>query len=201
MTFGTIVADPPWAYRSPGDNFRASKTARPNSHDNPNSTASSAKRYGAMSMPDLKALDVVSLAADNAHLYVWTTNAFMVEAHDLARAWGFAPKTVLTWVKVKPDGTPSAKMGYYFRGATEHIVFAVRGKQRLLVNTVVPTAFLWPRIHRHSEKPQSFFDLVEKVSPGPRLELFARADRPGWSHWGNELPTEVHMPTKELIAS
>lgn len=195
--FHTITADPPWSYNSSGAHLRATFDHRPKSFDSEANTASSKDRYGSMSMPELKALNVAAHAANDAHLYLWTTNAFMVEAHELARAWGFAPKTILTWVKVKADGTPSARMGYYFRGATEHVVFAVRGKQKLLVNTVVPTAFLWPRIMRHSEKPEQFYDLVEQVSPGPYLELFARRERPGWSHWGNELEPTAAVTVAE----
>lgn len=45
--------------------------------------------------------------------------------------------------------------------------------------------WLWPR-GKHSEKPEAFQDLVEQVSPGPYVELFARRDRLGWDTWGNE---------------
>jgi N6-adenosine-specific RNA methylase IME4 len=143
-------------------------------------------------MDDLKSLPVP--AADNAHLYLWTTNAFMEEAHQLARAWGFAPKTILTWVKTQhADPTQvSRKMGYYFRGATEHVLFGVRGRLRLN-DLTLPTAFLWPRIARHSEKPEQFFDMVERASPGPFLEMFARQPRTGWSVWGNEVENTVEI--------
>lgn len=188
-TFHTVVADPPWPYRTGkalvGTGGRGASGVRDLPH------GGSEARYGAMTMDDLKALEVP--AADDAHLYLWTTNSFMVEAHDLARAWGFEPKTILTWVKMKSDGTPSAKMGYYFRGATEHVVFAVRGRQRLLTSDVVPTAFLAPRIMKHSAKPPAFYDLVERCSPGPHLEMFAREARPGWSAWGNELDNDVEI--------
>ncbi len=120
-------------------------------------------------------------ADDDAHLYLWTTNAFMCEAHDVARAWGFAPKTILTWVKMQPNGEPSRKSGYYFRGATEHIVFAVRGSLPLQTAEALPTAFLWPRLP-HSVKPDAFYDLVEQASPGPYAELFARRARFGWDY-------------------
>lgn len=80
--YRTIVADPPWKYRTPGK-FAAGDTSLFGS-------AGSTERYGAMSMAQL--LDLAPGAADNAHLYLWTTNAFMVEAHELAVAWGFAPK-------------------------------------------------------------------------------------------------------------
>jgi N6-adenosine-specific RNA methylase IME4 len=123
-------------------------------------------------------------ADDEAHLYLWTTNAFICEAHEITRAWGFEPKTVLTWVKVRHgDGEPSMKMGYWFRSATEHIVFGVRGGLRLVDKAVEPTAFHWVR-EGHSVKPAAFYDLVERVSPGPYLDLFTRQQRLGWDSWG-----------------
>lgn len=142
--------------------------------------------YSTMTVAEIAALPVAQLAADNAHLYLWTLNKYMVEAHEIARAWGFKPKTILTWVKTHQNDPErvSSKAGHYFRGATEHIVFAVRGSQPLLVDEVIPTAFLWPRIGRHSVKPSAFFDVVEKCSPAPYVELFSRAPRLGWDSWG-----------------
>jgi N6-adenosine-specific RNA methylase IME4 len=192
--YRTVVADPPWPYPSPGGHLRSSATHRPNSHDRglAGLGADSRSRYGHMSIEDLCALQ--PSAADNAHLYLWTTNAFMVEAHDIARAWGFNPKTILTWGKVQPDGSPSMKTGHYFRGATEHVVFAVRGSLPLATNDALPTLLLWPRLS-HSVKPDAFYDLVETASPGPYLELFARRARFGWDYWGDEsLQTTELMP-------
>lgn len=185
MTYSTIVADPPWPYQSPGP--RSSSKHRPNSWDSPNAGVGSVKRYGCMSIAELSALQIP--VADNAHLYLWTTNAFMVEAHDVARAWGFEPKTVITWVKVKPSGDPSMKTGYYYRGCTEHILFCVRGKLRLS-GTPAPTAILSGRLP-HSVKPDCFYEMVEQQSPAPRLEMFARQHRPGWDCWGNEVESNV----------
>lgn len=194
--FPTIVADPPWSYddaKRPG----SSKLHRPNSAGTEFANIGSAVRYGSMSMDELKALRVKDVAATDAHLYLWTTNAFICEAHDLARSWGFAPKTVITWTKVKPDGTPSMKMGRYYRGATEHIVFAVRGKQPLR-GQAAPTAILSPRLP-HSVKPEGFYQMVEEQSPGPYLEMFARRMRLGWSAWGDQVP-DAGIPLAALAA-
>ena len=129
--------------------------------------------------------DLMPKSEADAHLYLWTTNAFFVEAHAVARAWGFKPKTVLTWVKMKSDGTPSMKQGHYFRGATEHALFAVKGSLRLRAERALPTAYLWPRLP-HSVKPEQFYALVEEASPPPYLELFARRNRLGWDAWGDQ---------------
>ena len=144
-----------------------------------------------MSVDDLKGLGLKAIASKNAHLYLWTTNSFMVEAHDLARVWGFEPKTILTWVKVKqndlgfPSVAVSMRMGTWYRSATEHAVFCVRGVQRLL-GPASPTAYHWVR-EAHSVKPEGFYRLVEQQSPGPRIDVFARRTRAGWTSWGNEV--------------
>lgn len=186
MKYRTVVADPPWPYKSAGELLGSTKAHRPNSYNSPLADVGAAKRYGAMSMDELKALHLE--VEDDAHLYLWTTNAFIEAAHGLARAWGFRPITILTWVKTKHEGEllrVSMKTGYYFRGATEHIVFAVRGSLRLQTKEALPTAFFWPRTG-HSVKPEPFYDLVEQASPGPYLEVFARRNRLGWDTVGNE---------------
>lgn len=181
-----IVADPPWAYRTPG---KIGKTLehRPNRDKGKSKHgAGSAARYGSMTMAELMVLPVGKLAAENAHLYLWTTNAFMEEAHQLAKSWGFKQKTIITWTKIRQsDGQPSMKMGYYYRGATEHILFCVRGSLRLQ-GPAAPTALFAKRLP-HSQKPEEFYLMVEAQTPGPRIELFARRNRVGWDAWGNEL--------------
>jgi N6-adenosine-specific RNA methylase IME4 len=156
--FPTIVIDPPWRY----DN-RATRGAAEN-------------HYPTMDMDELRALDVP--AADDAHLYLWVTNPFLREGLELCTTWGFTYKTLLTWTK------PQIGTGNYFRSATEHIIFGLRGSMPTARNDV-PTWFTADR-QRHSQKPEAFYDLVESCSPGPRLEMFARRRRIGWSVWGNE---------------
>lgn len=172
VKFRTITADPPWPYDCDGP--RAAPSHRPNSWDKVGGSVSSNARYGSMSMDDLLALRPP--VEDNAHCYIWTTNSFMQEAHTLMKSWGFETKTILTWIKMKPDGeNVSMKSGYYFRGATEHVLFGVRGSLKLQSEDCMPTAFLWPR-KPHSKKPDDFRDVVEKCSPGPYLEMFSRPD-------------------------
>lgn len=197
--FTTIVADPPWPYATPGKGpLQSSKEHRPKSFDysRDGATAGSgaSSRYGLMTMDAIKALGVQRHAADNAHLYLWTTNGFVVEAHEIARAWGFRPITLITWTKVMKDDPTRASMktGFYFRGATEHVVFAVRGSLKLQTARGVSTAFMHPRT-AHSVKPDAFFSLVEECSPGPYLELFARRPRTGWAVWGNEVACDVEV--------
>jgi N6-adenosine-specific RNA methylase IME4 len=160
----TIVADPPWRYDT--------------------KPAEGGTTYPTMTQSELLCLPIGNWAADNAHLYLWTTNSFLVEAHELVKAWGFEYKTLITWVKRKPVNDNWIGMGFYFRGVTEHVLFAVRGALSIKEKDQA-NLFYAPR-SGHSEKPQTFYDIVERMSHGPYLDVFARKQRMGWDTFGNE---------------
>lgn len=181
--YRTIVADPPWPYADAG---REGSTTLSRTIKRDGAIAKGVHTdYAPMALPTLEAL--APPVEKDAHLYLWTTNAFMAEGHQIAEAWGFRQKTILTWVKTYQDDPArvSMKTGYYFRGATEHCLFCVRGSLPLQTDQALPTAYLWPRLP-HSQKPDAFYDLVEQASPGPYLELFARRARFGWDYHGDE---------------
>ena len=142
MKYHTILADPPWPYASPravvGNAGRGWEEGRAATIIQ----ADIAQHYPTMSIEAICNLDIKSHAETDAHLYIWTTNSFMIEAHEVARAWGFEPKTILTWVKHRKDNPDefSRKTGYWFRSATEHIVFSVRGHLRLQIKREIGRA-------------------------------------------------------------
>jgi N6-adenosine-specific RNA methylase IME4 len=109
-------------------------------------------------------------------------------AYGVARAWGFEPKSLLTWCK--PLGP---QLGGLFASTTEFCLFARRGVDGVRGPRHPTTWWQWPRA-AHSAKPEAFLDIVEQVSPGPRLELFARRDRLGWDTWGDESLCTAEMP-------
>jgi len=186
--YKTIIADPPWKYKGRGP--ASAKEHRPNSYG---AAPSSEERYGAMSMEELKQLPVKNMIEDKAHLYLWVTNAFIERGWQLCKDWGFEPKTVVTWGKLrKADGQPSMKTGYYFRGATEHFIFATKGNLRLKDKAVEPTLFLSERLP-HSVKPEWFYDLVDKCSFADKLELFSRREQNGWDCWGNQAKNSIDL--------
>lgn len=163
--YATIVADPPWRVHQP-----------PVWKNGPRRALS----YPTMSVEEIAALPVGGLAADNAHLYVWTINRYVEQTYDIARAWGFEPSTLLTWAKSPMGMGP----GGAYALTAEYALFARRGKGAF--ESRHPTSWWnWPR-GAHSAKPEAFLDIVEQVSPGPYLELFARRNRLGWDTWGNE---------------
>jgi N6-adenosine-specific RNA methylase IME4 len=171
--YRTIVADPPWRIRdvSPGGGGGAGPQW--------GGGQSNAFAYPLMSLCEIAALPVADMATDDAHLYIWTVNAFVEYTYDVARAWGFVPSTLLTWAKPITGGG----LGGTYRISTEHILFARRGSLRAK-RQVGRTWFDWPRQHGHSRKPEAFMDMVE---------LFARRNRLGWDTWGNEALGHVEL--------
>lgn len=140
------------------------------------------RHYATMTLDQINALPVADIAAPNCHLWIWGVNRLLGAAYAAADAWGFTPITLLTWCK------PGPGMGYYLRNNTEHALLATRGKPMVPTAAAPSSWFNWPR-RRHSEKPADFFELVQTLSPGPRVELFARGRRQGWHAWGDELVT------------
>ena len=194
--FTTVVADPPWDYsrKLSGGGTSGYSPVHPSRGGN----RGAANHYATLSIDELCQLPVSEVVAAKAHLYVWTTGAFIVEAHQLAEAWGFSPKGVIPWIKVKKDADRHVQqaqgdlhaavrmgMGLYLRWASEFVVFAVKGKLPTLRHDV--TGVVFAERQAHSEKPDELYQLIEAVSPGPRLELFARTHRPGYEAWGNEV--------------
>lgn len=183
--YRTIVADPPWDMPSGGPyagqaRWRTS-TRRP-----------SELPYDPMSVADLSDLPVADWADDDAHLYLWTVNAYVELSYDLARSWGFKPSTLLTWCKT-PLGLG---LGGAYVQTTEFALFCRRGSLKAL-KRVDTSWWHWTRPHNnHSAKPDAFLDVVEQVSPGPYLEMFARRQRLGWDTWGDEALGHVELSAR-----
>jgi len=125
---------------------------------------------------------------DNCHLYLWVTNNFLQDGLEVVRQIGFRYVTLITWMKDRIG------IGQYFRGITEHCIFAVKGTLPYKVSKGKRqqgvTGFLEKK-SIHSRKPERAYEMIETVSYPPRLEMFARERREGWDVWGNELPNHV----------
>ena len=172
--FSTILADPPWRFEN-----RTGKMAPEHRR---------LARYETMTLEDICGLPVQGVAADTAHLYMWTPNALLPEALQVMAAWGFSYKTNLIWHKVRKDGGSDGRgVGFYFRNVTEVILFGVRGKNaRTLAPGRRQVNMMETRKREHSRKPDEQYDLIEACSPGPYLELFARGEHERWHVWGNQ---------------
>lgn len=127
---------------------------------------------------------------ENAHVYFWVTDNYLIDGLRILRELGAAYKRTLAWVKER-DGQLQTGLGQYFRGSHELCLFGVvgRGKSDDVCQDRrdLPSVIRAPR-ERHSAKPVEFYDLIEARSKGPYVEFFARSERPGWTSWGNEVP-------------
>lgn len=159
--FGTVLADPPWPLRSLG--YRKMP-------------------YGMMSLDEIKEMPVQRSRA--SHLWLWASNPCLPEALEVAAAWGFQYKTMATWVK------PRMGLGWWLRSRTEQVIFAVTdGALRTMPRR--QTTLLQGEYRGHSRKPEELLDVIEVLSPGPYLELFASPEapeRPGWTRLSYTVP-------------
>ncbi len=187
QSFGCIVADPPWRFTN-----RTGKMAPEHRR---------LSRYATMSFEDIAALPVGAVAAEPAHLYLWVPNALLPYGLTTMQAWGFDYKANIVWHKIRKDGGSDGRgVGFYFRNVTELLLFGVRGKNaRTLAPGRSQVNFLATRKREHSRKPDEIYPIIEGCSPGPRLELFARGARHGWTSWGNEA-VDSYEPTWKTYA-
>jgi N6-adenosine-specific RNA methylase IME4 len=155
-------------------------------------------RYSTMSFEEIAALPIRQLAAEPAHLYLWVPNALLPFGLSTMAAWGFEYKANIVWHKVRKDGGSDGRgVGFYFRNVTELVLFGTRGKNaRTLAPGRRQVNFVETRKREHSRKPDEIYPIIEGCSPGPRLELFARGARTGWTSWGDEANTSYEPSWK-----
>lgn len=202
--YRTIVADPPWPMPETGTMTQKNRShsevyiAKGGKATNPDwwnrTTGKTVKiPYPTMSIAAISELPVKGLAEKDSHLYLWTVNRHIEDAYKIARAWGFKVSTVLVWCKT-PMGIG---FGGTFCNSAEFCLFCRRGALKAL-QRIDSTWWHWSRPYvnghiAHSVKPEAFQEMVERVSPGPYLELFARRRRLGWDVWGNEVESDVEL--------
>jgi N6-adenosine-specific RNA methylase IME4 len=180
--FRSIYADPPWPEYGGGRIRRGAN-----------------RHYTLMSIEEIKALylEVKRIAAEDCHLYLWTTNNYLPQALEVMAKWGFQYRTTITWAKDRFG------LGQYFRGQTEHCLFGVRGmlpyRERSDGKRAQGTTLIQAPRQEHSQKPEEMANMIEVVSYPPYLEMFARHLRPGWSTWGEEAGSQtITLPMRGL---
>lgn len=159
--FGVIYADPPWLYSNQG------------------TRAATSNHYGGMTVDELCELPIQGLAADDAFLHLWTTNAFLFDCPRIMAAWGFEYRSVFVWAK------PQMGIGNYWRVSHEFLLLGKRGRPQWKDRGLMSWASLDRA--RHSAKPERVRQMIERANDGPYLELFARQPAEGWACWGNEI--------------
>ena len=162
--YSCVVVDPPWRFNKNRADDDSQRGQTP---------------YPAMSETEIAAIKIPAL--ENCILWLWVTNAHLCtgEASRILYAWGFEPKTMLTWAKNKQG------VGDWLRGQTEHCILATKGHP--VMQGPIPSTLLVAPVGEHSQKPDEFYKLVEAHCPGRKVELFARVVRDGWFQHGAEL--------------
>uniref|UniRef100_A0A6M3LES8 Putative methyltransferase n=1 Tax=viral metagenome TaxID=1070528 RepID=A0A6M3LES8_9ZZZZ len=161
--YQTIVIDPPWPVK------KIIRDERPNQ---------GAFDYPTMSIEEIVKLKISVLASDNCHIYLWTTHKFLPVSFLILEEWGFKYQCLLTWVK-NVGMTPFSWMY-----STEHCLFGRKGSLDLL--KLGERLDFNGKVREHSRKPEIFYELIKRVSPGPRIDIFSREKREGFDQFGNE---------------
>ena len=166
--YRTILADPPWEMDFVKLKMRPNQVAMP---------------YSTMSLIEIGNLGIElrPYLAENCNLFLWTTHTYLPNAFKVISDWGFKYHCCLTWDKT--NGRPC----WGFKRKTEFCLYAYRGK--ITVNQrgeFIPTLFT-EKLTTHSTKPQILYDILERNTPAPRLELFARNKREGWDSIGFDI--------------
>ena len=167
LLFRTVLADPPWDVQQKGE--RGAQA-----------------HYRLMTVAQVKGMPVSGLAAPDAHCWLWVTNATLRAGFEVLEAWGFTPRSPLTWIK------PRLGLGNYLRNATEHLILGTRGNAPVRFRAQ-PTWMFAP-LQDHSHKPEEQYAVIERISDGPFLELFARRRQPGWQAWGDQISSDIEVP-------
>jgi len=176
-----IYADPPW-YFSGGvyqDNNRPPRKA--------------SDQYKLTKTNELEKLAVSSIAADDALLFMWTTDQHIPDALNLIESWGFRYCTVaFYWVKKYHTGSTCFNVGCWTMKSVEQVLLGLRGKPMKLKKIRNIKQLVEAERTNHSKKPKEVKRrIVELVGDIPRIELFAREKTPGWDVWGNEVDSDI----------
>lgn len=160
-----IVIDPPWEMQ------KIERDVRPNQV---------AFEYPTMTESELSEFDVPGMSADDAHLFCWTTHKHLPVALRLLEAWGY--RYVCTMVWHKPGGFQPIGLPQY---NCEFVLYARKGSPQFIDTKAFPCCFEAPR-REHSRKPDEFYDVIRRVTGGPRIDVFSRESRDGFDTFGNE---------------
>lgn len=159
--FDVIAIDPPWNYGT-AYSSEGRRVANP---------------YPEMNQEQLKALEIP--AKDNAVMFLWTTHKFIWDAKELLETWGFKYRCMLVWDKEKIG------MGDLLRMQCEFCLIGIKGKPIFKDEHGIRDIIREPR-REHSRKPDAFYELVDNLCVGDKLDFFSREHREGWCSYGND---------------
>ena len=174
--YATVVVDPPWLVSTGPTRIKARNGGY------------APMPYNVMEVSELAVLRIGHILADDSLLFCWTTHRFLPSAINLISDWQATYRFTMVWHK---PGGPQIMNTPAFN--CEFIIVGSKGKPQFLDTKAFATANYWPR-GGHSEKPEGFYDLLRRVTPGPRLDIFGRRRIAGFESWGNEAPEGDALP-------
>jgi N6-adenosine-specific RNA methylase IME4 len=187
VTFRTFLFDPPWEEHGGGGR-------------------GCQNHYETMPVAQMPRAIMAAEAwrpAPSCHAWMWATRPFLDDAMWLLKRLGFIYKTELVWVKWK-DGRLQLSLGQYARTAHESLLLGTRGSA-MMPESPPPSVFFAPvptisgtNRRQHSAKPDAAYNLIEQLSPGPRVEFFSRAQRPGWTTTGLDADGQLFTAQESL---
>ncbi len=184
-----VLADPPWHFRARTALQMTNWTSRRDAE----------KHYAVMGRDDIANMPVKQIAGRDAHLFLWTTGPCLRMAFDVIEAWGFKYSSdIFVWVKTKKRLgrelrlISSGDIGYELhvglgltsRKNVEYVLLGRRGNCKRLAKDI--RQVIVAPVREHSRKPDEIYPRIERYCVGPRLEIFGRQSRPGWTVFGNE---------------
>lgn len=193
--YNVIYADPPWKTKA-GRPFSGYKKVDGVQIFNSVNNRSRDLSYDSLSVADIAAFPVKDLINSDAHLYLWVTNQYLLQAASVIESWGFKYSTALVWAKNAMGGG----LGGTFKITTEYLLFCTKGSLPAK-KSITGTWFNVKRQYEngapcHSKKPDFFRDIIQDISPGPYLEMFARSQKEGWDVFGNQVDNSIELLNK-----
>ena len=183
--FRTVVVDPPWPMAGFGLTDKAKSQYGPHGHG----WLPSALPYDSMSLSDIESIEINLVLCDDAFVFLWTTNKFLHDAFHVLDHWNLRYVATFTWVKPNGIQTPvSPKFN------AEWCLLGRKGSPSYLDIKAFNTANFWPQGAISGEKPEGFYDLLRRVTPRPRLDIFGRRRIAGFDSWGYEAPDLPVLP-------
>jgi len=172
--YNTVVIDPPWDITFTGKVNRTGKIKEKNRREK--------LPYKTMTLGEIAIFPMQNFANIGAHVYLWTTNKMLRTAFRVLDKWGIFFHLCMPWVK--PSGICPC-MGYQF--ASEFCLLGFYGNPMQKFIGMGKPNWVKAMYGSHSTKPDCFYELVEQMSPAPRIDIFARRKREGWDVWGDEV--------------
>jgi len=183
--FKTIVIDPPWPGPGATPAFDSTRSGKMDLRLIP---------YHTMTGVQLASINIPDIAAADSQLFIWATSRSIADAFLLMQLWAFKYRGLFIWMK------PGLGLGRHMRNQVEFLLWGGRVGAPLVEPKCCPRQVQeWPKPKAHSEKPEEAYDMIRALSDGPRIDIFARQQREGFTPWGNQVPTIVQDKVQDKV--